>query len=350
MSYFNFSFNMNYMYGGNMFGGGCCCRSFFPVMNPFMMGAVNGYNSSMNNFFMMSLFNPMFSQPVYSVPQTVYNYPSYNNNNIFPTLTAPAYNPEPVNIQSSAYSESSSKWNEAFSSLMRKLTAPSSASASTSTSTSTSTSASSSVHSSASTSVSASSVQSSGSLTSRSTKNTVSSVSTSSSAGSQNLKRNFSPEFINRVKDIAQKLNCDWQDLMGVMQAESGINPQQWNKGRTAVGLIQFTDLSVAELNQKCGLNLTKEKIAQMSDMQQLDLVEKYLTIAKSYRFPSSARLSSGDLYAIVFLPGRADRDVLTRSGEGYYHSNPIDENHDGIISKSDLAARVAKKRLEVFC
>lgn len=336
MSYFNFSFNMNYQYGG-MFGG-CCCRSFFPMASPFMAGAINGYNLSMNNFLMMSLFNPVFSQPAYSVPQADYTYPAYNYNNTYPSFTPPAYNSEPaVNYNSSKYIESSNKWNEAFSSLMKKLTAPPANAASNAAL--------------SSSSVQTSSVQSSAVSNSANTvrTNTGSSVSTVTNTGSQNLKRNFSQNFINKVKKIAQKLNCDWQDLMGVMQAESGINPQQWNKSRTAVGLIQFTDLSVAELNQKCGLNLTKEKIAQMSDLEQLDLVEKYLTIAKSYTFPPSAKLSSADLYAIVFLPGRANRDVLTRSGEGYYHSNPIDENHDGVISKSDLAVRVAKKRFEVF-
>lgn len=336
MSYFNFSFNMNYQYGG-MFGG-CCRRSFFPMISPFMAGAMNGYNMSMNNFFIMNMFNPSFSQPAYSIPQTNFTYPSYNYNNNYQAFTARAYNPEPaVNFDSSKYIESSNKWNEAFSGLMKRLTAPSSNNSSGAVS--------------SSSSVSVSSAKSTGvsSSTSTVTTNTVSSVSSVSNSNSQNLKRNFSPEFINKVKEIAQKLNCDWQDLMGVMQAESGINPQQWNRSRTAVGLIQFTNLSVTELNQKCGLNLTKEKIAQMSDMEQLDLVEKYLTIAKSYTFPSSAKLSSADLYAIVFLPGRANRDVLTRSGEGYYHSNPIDENRDGVISKADLAVRVAKKRFEVF-
>lgn len=159
--------------------------------------------------------------------------------------------------------------------------------------------------------------------------------------------------FLNRVKQIAQKLNCDYKDLLALMNSESGLNPNAWN-GTTAVGLIQFTDLSIADLNNKYGLNLTKEKIAQMSAIEQLDLVEKYLTIAKSYSFSANARLSAGDLYAITFLPGRANREVLCTKGEknangqllNYYESNPLDVDGDNKITKSDLEKHLAKKHV----
>lgn len=339
MSYFSYSFNMGYLYGGNIFGG-CCRRTFFPAINPFMMGAMNGYNSSMGNFFLMSLFNPMFSQPSYSMPQMIYSQPSFNYKNMLSSYSLPAYNTEPSSTYDvSKYNESSSKWNEAYSKLMNSIRTHSQTTASSSLAA-------------VSSSVSSVSTQSSSVVPMSSSSSMVSSssvVQNNSAVNTKKLGRDLGPEFINKVKEIAKNINCDWQDLLGVMQAESGINPQQWNPGRTAVGLIQFTDLSVTELNQKCGLNLTKEKISQMSAIEQLDLVEKYLKIAKSYTFSPSAKLSSADLYAVVFLPGRANRDVLTRRGEGYYHSNPIDENRDGVISKADLAIRVAKKRLEVF-
>ena len=130
------------------------------------------------------------------------------------------------------------------------------------------------------------------------------------------------------------------------MNSESGIKTDNWN-GSTAVGLIQFTDASVAELNNKYGLNLTKEKIARMSPMEQLDLVEKYLTIAKSYNFAPNERLSAGDLYAITFLPGRAGQDILCRRGEKFYSQNKgLDLNNDGVISKQDLENKLAKKHI----
>lgn len=161
--------------------------------------------------------------------------------------------------------------------------------------------------------------------------------------------KGLGPEFLAKVKQVAKNLNCDYKDLLAVMNAESGLKGDAWN-GTTAVGLIQFTSLSVADLNKRYGLNLTKEKIAAMPEIEQLDLVEKYLKIAKGYGgFSENEKLTAGDLYAIVFLPGRAGRDVLCTKGEkgkngkllGYYESNPIDLNGDNKITKSELAQRV---------
>lgn len=157
--------------------------------------------------------------------------------------------------------------------------------------------------------------------------------------------------FLKKVKEVAKNLNCNYKDLLAVMNSESGISTTAWN-GKTAVGLIQFTDKSVAELNRVHGLNLTKEKIALMSPMEQLDLTEKYLKIAKSYKFSSDAKLSAADLYAITFLPGRADREVLCTKGErgkngqllNYYESNPLDKDGDNKITKSDLEKHLAGK------
>lgn len=84
-----------------------------------------------------------------------------------------------------------------------------------------------------------------------------------------------------------------------------------------------------------------------MSPMEQLDLVEKYLTIAKSYSFSPNARLSAGDLYAITFLPGRANQDVLCRNGEDFYKQNKgLDQNQDGVITKKDLELHLSKKHI----
>ena len=157
--------------------------------------------------------------------------------------------------------------------------------------------------------------------------------------------------FLNKVKEVAKSLNCDYKDLLAVMNSESGLNPKTWN-GKTAVGLIQFTDDSIKELNRVHGLNLTKDKIAKMSAIEQLDLVEKYLKIAKSYTFKANERLSAGDLYAITFLPGRANREVLCTKGErnsngqllNYYESNPLDLDGDNKITKSDLEKHLSKK------
>lgn len=340
MNCFCHGFNMNYMYGANMFGGWFRPVAF-RVMDPFWAGAINTYRASMSNLFMMNVLNQMFSSSLFAMPQMNYNpYPSYNNSfNYVPPTPAPRSS----NMSNSGkYEKVSNDWDKAYKELMEsfeKKEEPTRTSVSTS-----------SVESESRTETSSSSTSTIRTETSTTRTTTVSRSSNHSAVtiDMSQLKRNFSPEFINKTKEVARNLNCDWKDLMALMQAESGINPQAWN-GNSAVGLIQFTDDAVAELNRVYGLNLTKEKIAQMSDVEQLDLVEKYLKHAKSYKFSPSARLSAGDLYAITLLPGRADREILTTRGERYYNNNPIDEDNDGVISKQDLEKRLQKKRLEVF-
>ncbi len=157
----------------------------------------------------------------------------------------------------------------------------------------------------------------------------------------------YGPEFLAKVKQIAQKINCDYRDLIAVMDAESGIQTNRWN-GRTAVGLIQFTQVTCDEFKRVYGLNVTKDQIARMSVLEQLDLVDKYfqMTLNANPRLKGK-KISRGDLYALVFLPGRSEREILCTRDERehpeYYRQNRgLDLNKDGKITKSELAQRVS--------
>lgn len=156
--------------------------------------------------------------------------------------------------------------------------------------------------------------------------------------------------FVNRVKEIASKVKCDYRDLLGVMNSESGLNPTARNKDSGAIGLIQFTDIAIKDLNNVYGLNLTKEKIAKMSAMEQLDLVEKYLLRSKSFKFNASKQLDSADLYAIVYRPAFAGKEVIANRNDGntYSQNKGLDLNKDGVISRQDLAQVVQNKRINV--
>ena len=151
--------------------------------------------------------------------------------------------------------------------------------------------------------------------------------------------------FLKKTKKIAKKLNCDYQDLLALMNSESGLNPKA--KCGSYVGLIQFGDSAIAELRNKCGCKgLTKEKILNMSRIEQLDLVEKLLMYNKKWKFAPNAKLSAGDLYAMILAPGRADREVLYSKGEsGYNKTNAkMDYNKDGKITKSEMSRRIREK------
>ena len=160
-------------------------------------------------------------------------------------------------------------------------------------------------------------------------------------------------EFLNKVKQVAKNINCDYEDLLAVMNSESSLKPdavyRNKNGEKTAVGLIQFTkNGAIPALNSRYGLDLTVEKIENMSALDQLDLVEKYYKMNEG-RLPKDRKLTAADLYAVTFLPARAQNDVLTRCGEKYYNSNKgLDVNGDGAITKSDLNVRLAQKRVNL--
>lgn len=164
-------------------------------------------------------------------------------------------------------------------------------------------------------------------------------------------------KFLAKVKDVAKNINCDYEDLLAVMNSESGINPGKWNRSRTAVGLIQFTDSATAELKRVYGINITKEEIAKLSAIEQLDLAEKFYLASKTYHFKKSDKLSAADLYALTYLPGRSGDEVLCRKGErnkngrllSYYESNKaFDQNNDGVITKSELNDHLALKKVNL--
>lgn len=153
----------------------------------------------------------------------------------------------------------------------------------------------------------------------------------------QRDKNLYGPEFLNKVKQVAKRINCNYRDLLGVMNSESGIRADAKNPNGSATGLIQFMESTAR------GLGTTTAALRQMTPIQQLDYVEKFFVKNKAAAgFGANDKLTAGDLYALTFLPARAKREELTSSGENYYNSNRgLDTNKDGKITKSELAQRV---------
>ena len=178
-----------------------------------------------------------------------------------------------------------------------------------------------------------------------SSNNSVETSKTSTPASAKTLGK----PFLDKVKQVAKNINCDYKDLLALMNSESSLNPQA-GKGTSYVGLIQFGDSAVQDLRTKGGYsNLTKEKISNMSAIEQLDLVEKTIQISKKYaKISEDKRLTAGDLYALIFAPSRAGREVLYSKGEAGYNSvnAKMDYNKDGKITKSEMAQRINKKRV----
>lgn len=157
------------------------------------------------------------------------------------------------------------------------------------------------------------------------------------------IKKELGPEFLAKTKQVAKNLNCNYKDLLALMNSESSLDPKAVNKHTNATGLIQFMP-KTAEY-----IGTSTEALKNMSALEQLDYVEKYLSIMKkSAGFKPNDKLSSADLYALTFLPAYAKQEVLTQKSNGrrYTLNAGLDLDKDGKITKTDLAARMASRRV----
>ena len=127
------------------------------------------------------------------------------------------------------------------------------------------------------------------------------------------------------------------------MNSESGINPKAVNKHTNATGLIQFMPKTVEYLGT------STEELKNISAVEQLDYVEKYLSMMKkSAGFKPNDKLSGADLYALIFLPAYAKQDVFTQKTDvnryASYSALALDKH--GTITTLDLPARITSNRV----
>jgi len=134
-----------------------------------------------------------------------------------------------------------------------------------------------------------------------------------------------------------KSLGADPNDLMAVIAFESGrtFSPSVKNKLSGATGLIQFMP------NTAKSLGTTTTKLSKMTALQQLDYVEKYFQ-------PYKGRLTDiFDLYMAVLWPraiGKTKSYILfseSSNKKAFKNNLGLDENDDGVITKSEATAKV---------
>lgn len=158
-----------------------------------------------------------------------------------------------------------------------------------------------------------------------------------------------SAEFKDRVRLMAKTVGTKADYLMAIMAFETGrsFDPAQQNLANPKngpVGLIQFTATGAQ------ALGTTKDALARMTALQQLDYVEKHLLKKKDLGL---GRLE--DLYAAVHWPvatGRPLGHVLYSKAEGkagkYYRANAkLDLNVDGEVTLEEAAKKVRELLIE---
>ena len=145
------------------------------------------------------------------------------------------------------------------------------------------------------------------------------------------------PNFWIELQAIAKRLKTEPAWLLNVMASESSFNPAARNglPGQTATGLLQFIEDTAQ------GLGTTTEAIRRMSPVEQLRMVEKYLT-------PFRGRLNSlADVYSAVFrgfVAEGGDASVVAPLNNSnkerriYSLNRWLDINGDGKITKGELA------------
>jgi hypothetical protein len=145
-------------------------------------------------------------------------------------------------------------------------------------------------------------------------------------------------DFKAKVIAICQNLRCDPSHLMACMAFETGerFKADTVNKVSGATGLIQFMPSTAR------GLGTTVEDLAAITEVQQLDFVEKYFT-------PYIGKLNMlSDLYMAILWPravGQAEATVLFASPSAAYQQNAgLDANKDGAVTKGEAAAKVQNK------
>jgi hypothetical protein len=150
--------------------------------------------------------------------------------------------------------------------------------------------------------------------------------------------KKVSKEFRKRVFEISQWLSCDVSHLMAAIAFESGetFSPSVKNPQSSATGLIQFTK------NTALDLGTTVEALAAMTDIEQLDYVEKYLS-------PYKGKMQTlSDVYMCILWPkavGKPEAEVLFARGTRAYDVNDgLDVNHDGAITKGEASSVVQAK------
>jgi len=149
--------------------------------------------------------------------------------------------------------------------------------------------------------------------------------------------------FVARVKQLAKTFNANPNWFMALFNSETGgtFKADIYNMGGSgAVGLIQFMPRTAQDLG------VTTFFLASLSNVEQLDWVEKYIH-RQLANIARTAIKDYDDLYLLVFYPvavGKPDFYTIPLAGIGYTQNAGIDINKDGVITVADFKAFIRSK------
>lgn len=145
------------------------------------------------------------------------------------------------------------------------------------------------------------------------------------------------PEFIQRVEEIAEKVGTlpEWLITMFSFETGGSFSPAQNTANSSAVGLIQFVSATAQNLGT------TTAELASMTAIQQLTYVEAYLID----QINQNKVLNTLEALYTAIISGSADSNVnkilFTSPSTTYNNNEYLDINNDGIIRTGEAASYV---------
>ena len=147
-------------------------------------------------------------------------------------------------------------------------------------------------------------------------------------------------QFFIELKAMCARMRCSPEDLLGVMESESSVQPWAQNPHGKATGLIQFMPATLVGLGWTAGPDAFRNLGAE----QQLPFVERYFA-----PHSNQGLTSAGQLYQATFLPATlpgSNKSTIIAAPQGpnanaYRENRVLDTNQDGRITVSDLTARI---------
>lgn len=140
--------------------------------------------------------------------------------------------------------------------------------------------------------------------------------------------------FFKKLYEVCERLGLKVDDVASVMWIETGktFDPKIKNPNSSASGLIQFMEATAK------GLGTTTAKLRAMSNISQLDYVEKYFSNQlKAFGRPKDFF----DVYTLVFYPtwiNKTDSSVMNLvASKANIGIDTYFGNKDGIVSKGEF-------------
>ena len=153
------------------------------------------------------------------------------------------------------------------------------------------------------------------------------------------VSEDLTPEFCDKVIKVANNVKCKPEDLMAILYVESRFDHTFTSKSNdkedTYVGLIRFKHKDRDTSHEdSVGLDVTISELKNMTAIEQLDYVEKYISKRKKEQ---NAALTLENLAEMIcYEEAETNKMLYAKSGTEAYSKNKNFNNVDTDKNKKD--------------